>query len=593
MAHFLLFPALAVAFFALRGWPLEWGAWARALLALGSVGAALLALAWLTPSSPAPRFQNVRKPGALDRIARFTAIGLILSVFYFLCVLGPAATQQLSYLLVRTGEVRLNASDDGEEQLDFGDSGQIGAFGERVVHTRVGTVFHPEGAPVPDAANLAPSDKPEVRLQPHTIQEGRQLYHSGAIYVTAFSHNTFDGQLWTSQTPAGSRILAQNDDGFIHLRDVPSMYRYNILHGRRFEGMNTVNTLQGVNYIRLAAITQIAPGTYLLPFQDRSVSFYDYEAGSTPLRFESLVARDLPIEPGVAALIYLAPTPHAGLNAQIRRFSGRFDPNLSLSQRLAELQAWLRDSYAYSLTVNYPNNGKCALENFLDPANGSGGFCVHFATAAALFAREIGVPSRICYGWSGGQFYVEHNQFVFRGAHAHTWAEILLEQHGWVVFEATPTTAVPQARTAAPFEAPPAADAFLLENSDELGSGARAALPFHWAWALAVCGSGLGVLFLLLLLKRARVSRSSSKGYSANQAPTPAYLKLFEQACMRLGHPMPIGRTLWQQLKSLEQREISVQFADDLLAYHYDTTYRNMPRDAGTENALRKQIKAW
>ena len=65
------------------------------------------------------------------------------------------------------------------------------------------------------------------------------------------------------------------------------------------------------------------------------------------------------------------------------------------------------------------------------------GYCTYFASALAVAARAIGIPSRYVEGFimppnkSNGSYYVTNMQ-------AHAWAEIYFEGFGWVPFEATP-----------------------------------------------------------------------------------------------------------------------------------------------------------
>jgi hypothetical protein len=56
---------------------------------------------------------------------------------------------------------------------------------------------------------------------------------------------------------------------------------------------------------------------------------------------------------------------------------------------------------------------------------------------------------------------------------------------------------------------------------------------------------------------------------------------------------MPPGRTLRQQLQSLEQQNLSPQFAEDLLAYHYTTTYGTSTPDRTKEKQLSRLISNW
>lgn len=74
------------------------------------------------------------------------------------------------------------------------------------------------------------------------------------------------------------------------------------------------------------------------------------------------------------------------------------------------------------------------------------GYCVHFATTAALMYRMLGVPSRYVTGYSisSGLFEPKENGDYHYSAtvsdmSAHAWVEIFLKDYGWVPVEVTPT----------------------------------------------------------------------------------------------------------------------------------------------------------
>tara|TARA_R110002096_G_scaffold72931_1_gene173065 strand:- start:8561 stop:10345 length:1785 start_codon:yes stop_codon:yes gene_type:complete len=594
MERLILIPALLLAFLTLRGWPVQLDFWLRTFVALASLAAAFGLMSRLAPTPHAPHFQHRQKPSRLDRVAGGSAITLSLVVLYLLFVFGPTTATRWSYKLVRTDEVQLEAGEEGEIDWDAAEAGQMQFFSGDV-HTEVRTTFDPSGAAVPTSANLTLKDKPEVRLEMKTSKDAERLANSGPVYISAFAHDFFDGDRWTTQAVTDSQTVSPNRDGLIplHAPNSAPSYEYSILHGRHFDRLNTVNLLQGGLTVQLPEVTRISPGTWLLPILSPQVKHYQYEASSSPLRLEDLVSNGRSIAPGETEAVYRAPTSHPGLQAQIQSLSMQFDGTASLSERLVQLQEWLRNTYSYSLLVNYPDNGKCALENFLGNPETGKGFCVHFASASALLTRELGVPSRICFGWTGGRHYQKHDQFVFLSKHGHAWTEIHLQDYGWVVFDTTPTPSRPQAMTTTPGENPPALKEFLHNEGEGNGRRIGIALPSSSVWVFIALGIGLTILVFLRAFQRGRSSRGTMQGLSAHSSPTPGYLMLFHQACARLGHPMPTGRTLAQHLQSLQNEEIPIQFADDLLSYHYDITYRNVSRDPQTEKRLSNTIKSW
>ena len=70
------------------------------------------------------------------------------------------------------------------------------------------------------------------------------------------------------------------------------------------------------------------------------------------------------------------------------------------------------------------------------------GYCVHFATAAALMFRMYGVPSRYATGYiaPAADFVPSEDGYTasVKNLRAHAWAEIYMEGRGWIPVEATP-----------------------------------------------------------------------------------------------------------------------------------------------------------
>ncbi len=65
------------------------------------------------------------------------------------------------------------------------------------------------------------------------------------------------------------------------------------------------------------------------------------------------------------------------------------------------------------------------------------GNCQTFATAYALLARSLGLPTRVAIGFTGGTRAADGSTVV-RGGDAHAWPQVHLGSAGWVSFEPTP-----------------------------------------------------------------------------------------------------------------------------------------------------------
>ena len=81
------------------------------------------------------------------------------------------------------------------------------------------------------------------------------------------------------------------------------------------------------------------------------------------------------------------------------------------------------------------------VENFLQ--NTKEGYCVQFASAAALILRELGVPVRYVEGYIGNDLSkISRDDFVYgayiRDYQAHAWIEVYFDGVGWIQYETTP-----------------------------------------------------------------------------------------------------------------------------------------------------------
>ncbi|MET0627243.1 MAG: DUF3488 and transglutaminase-like domain-containing protein [Acidimicrobiia bacterium] len=116
----------------------------------------------------------------------------------------------------------------------------------------------------------------------------------------------------------------------------------------------------------------------------------------------------------------------------------------------AALRDWFRKGdFTYDLAVQ-PADTPDAIAEFLRDKRG---FCVQFATAYAVMARSLGIPTRVAVGFTPGD---EVDGVFHVSAHdAHAWPEVWLEGIGWThLFDPTPpATDVGNGGSAVPDEA--------------------------------------------------------------------------------------------------------------------------------------------
>ena len=108
----------------------------------------------------------------------------------------------------------------------------------------------------------------------------------------------------------------------------------------------------------------------------------------------------------------------------------------------ARIQAYLYQNTEYSLTPGVTPEEEDFVEYFL--ATSRKGFCVHYASAATLLFRRMGIPARYVEGYllnpdMVSYVFTDTNEkaYTISDRYAHAWVEIYLSGYGWVPVEVT------------------------------------------------------------------------------------------------------------------------------------------------------------
>jgi transglutaminase-like putative cysteine protease len=93
-------------------------------------------------------------------------------------------------------------------------------------------------------------------------------------------------------------------------------------------------------------------------------------------------------------------------------------------------------------TLSPPLLGDNAIDEFLFETRR--GFCEHYAAAFVFLMRAADIPARVVTGYQGGETNPVDDYLVVRQSDAHAWAELWVQQQGWVRVD--PTSAVAPSR---------------------------------------------------------------------------------------------------------------------------------------------------
>lgn len=89
--------------------------------------------------------------------------------------------------------------------------------------------------------------------------------------------------------------------------------------------------------------------------------------------------------------------------------------------------------YVYETDVDYPPYGTDFVSHFL--LDSKQGYCTYFASAMAVMARMVGLPSRYVEGYL---VQPDGETTIVTGEDAHAWVEIYFRGAGWIAFDPTP-----------------------------------------------------------------------------------------------------------------------------------------------------------
>ena len=129
-------------------------------------------------------------------------------------------------------------------------------------------------------------------------------------------------------------------------------------------------------------------------------------------------------------------------NPQARKLAAewrtRSDSDMALVQ--TALDYFNRNGFEY--TLEPPLLGTNSVDDFMFTTKK--GFCEHYAGSFVFLMRAAGLPSRVVTGYQGGEYNDLGGYYVLHQYDAHAWAEVWLQDRGWVRID--PTAAISPAR---------------------------------------------------------------------------------------------------------------------------------------------------
>lgn len=229
-------------------------------------------------------------------------------------------------------------------------------------------------------------------------------------------------------------------------------------------------------------------------------------------------------------------------------------------EQAVALQNWFREEggFTYSLDGAEGSGNEALLQFLSEGPGGRIGYCEQFASAMAVMARELGIPSRVAIGFlrptPDGP-----NGWSYSSLDMHAWPELYFDGAGWVRFEPTPADRaadVPQytvpgsdpddepSESASPSDSASTSASAQPRPIEDSGfdADAAAAGDSGTSWGPIVGGLALvAVLLVALLLPRLARQRRRERRL-ASGSPELVWVELRDTA-LDLGAAWPRGRS--------------------------------------------------
>ena len=267
-------------------------------------------------------------------------------------------------------------------------------------------------------AKLAQSDEVAFRVKfEDPLPAQSRLYWRGIVL------GTYDGRTWTpllSHARHSSRVV-------INTRGAPTRYQITLEpHGRRWlfvlEMPRTPPRLTSNQSFVTSELQLLAsqPINDRVRYDAASYVDFDLQPNEEPQVLQQWL--QLPDDFNPRTLAFAA------------RLRNQFRNNTDMIH--AVLRFFREQPFRY--TLEPPPLGTHVVDDFLFSTRA--GFCEHYSGAFVVLMRAMGIPARVVTGYQGGEINPADGFLTVRQSDAHAWAEVWLEQRGWVRID--PTAAV-------------------------------------------------------------------------------------------------------------------------------------------------------
>ncbi|TAJ46321.1 MAG: hypothetical protein EPO52_17450 [Herbiconiux sp.] len=291
-----------------------------------------------------------------------------------------------------------------------------------------------------------------------TIQLGRDLRRSDPVLSLTYSTTSekglylkmvnlgeFTGDTWEPETPLGAVGYSGQDFGTPPglAADVPVVESSTSIsiQALRSDWLPLPYPTSRVD--GLAGDWLLTPSTFTVTNLQGDTQGHDYEVESQLVQptAEQLAAAGATVPDAIAPFLSVPSDLPAIISDTAAQVASGAATNYD---QAVALQEYFRGGqFRYSLSApeagGYDGDNATMIAAFLEQKEG---YCVHFASAMAVMARTLGIPSRIAIGYAPGQTADATTDgrpvYEVYTDQLHAWPELYFDGIGWLPFEPTP-----------------------------------------------------------------------------------------------------------------------------------------------------------
>jgi transglutaminase-like putative cysteine protease len=261
-----------------------------------------------------------------------------------------------------------------------------------------------------------------------------QAYQGETVEVTTSIRIDNLAQPWMPAPDTPNAVIAESEDDQKSIR-VRKLDGSLILPGdRTYDGMTYAirSDLPRYDGSTIAALARTADGELSPMFTAAVADGQEVPSSAPPPSDRELANEEFWLE---------YPLDELGGRA-FERYAEDIVDNLDTNfEKAIALESWFRDTnrFTYNSRVPSENTTSDVLAWLTDEDNPyvRNGYCEQFATAMALLARAVDVPSRVVLGFTPGTALNDTTVQVY-DKNAHSWVELWIPNFGWMAFDPTP-----------------------------------------------------------------------------------------------------------------------------------------------------------